>query len=99
LQNGLLAVIGSFTFLYMFNEPYVQRAKKLLFVMFGIAFSVALGTFLAPFPFFQAFMVGIIGAVATFIFGSLKIPGPAAVFFVLAFTMTSAMPIHPEAES
>ncbi|HLR69399.1 FUSC family protein [Virgibacillus alimentarius] len=95
LQYGLLAVIGSFTFLYMFNEPYVQRAKKLFFVLLGISFSVGLGTLLAPFPIAQAFTVGIIGMVATFIFGALKIPGPAAIFFVLAFTMTSAMPVDP----
>lgn len=95
LQAGLLAVIGSFTFLYMFNEPYVQRAKKLGYVLIGIAFSVGLGTLLAPFPLSQAIMVGIIGMVATFIFGALKIPGPAAIFFILAFIMTSAMPVDP----
>ncbi len=96
LQNGLLAVIGSFTFLYMFHEPYAKRAKKLFFVMIGLALSVGLGTMLAPFPVSQALMVGVIGAAATFIFGALRIPGPAAIFFVLAFTMTSAMPVQPE---
>ena len=95
LQYGLFAGIGGFTYLYMFNEPYAERAKKLFFVMIGISLSVGIGTLLAPYPFPFALMVGLIGAVVTFIFGALKIPGPAAVFFVLTFAMTSTMPIDP----
>lgn len=95
LHNGLLMGIGAFTFLYMFYEPYAQRAKKLFFIMTGIALSVGLGTLLAPYPYSSALMLGLIGAVVTFVFGALKIPGPAAIFFVLTFSMTSAMPVDP----
>ncbi|UJL46798.1 FUSC family protein [Virgibacillus sp. NKC19-16] len=95
LQNGLYAGIGGFTFLYMFNEPYAQRAKKLFSVMVGLSVAVGLGTLLAPYPYAIAVTVGLIGAIVTFIFGALKIPGPAAVFFVLVFSMTSAMEIDP----
>lgn len=95
LQEGLLMGIGAFTFLYMFNEPYAQRAKKLFFIMIGIALSVGLGTLLTPHPYGIALMLGLIGAIVTFIFGALKIPGPAAVFFVLTFSMTTAMPVDP----
>ena len=41
--------------------------------------------------------MGFIGAIAIFIFGVFKIPGPAAVFFVLSFIMTTGMPIDPSA--
>lgn len=95
LHDGLIMGIGAFTFLYMFNEPYAERAKKLFFVMVGIALSVGLGTLLTPYPYAAALMLGLIGAVVTFIFGALKIPGPAAVFFVLTFSMTTAMPEDP----
>ncbi|MCM3398194.1 hypothetical protein M3638_10200 [Oceanobacillus profundus] len=37
LQSGLAAGIGGFTYLYMFNEPYAERAKKLFFVMIGLS--------------------------------------------------------------
>jgi len=94
-QYGLYAGIGGFTFLYMFNEPYAQRAKKLFFVALGLAVSIGLGTFLAPNAYAVAIMIGLIGAAVTFIFGALKIPGPAAVFFVLTFAMTSVMEIDP----
>lgn len=96
LQNGLYAGIGGFTYLYMFNEPYAQRAKKLFFVMIGLAAAVGLGTVLAPYPYAIAVTAGVIGVVGTFIFGALKIPGPAAIFFILVFTMTSAMEIAPD---
>ncbi|PKR85437.1 FUSC family protein [Heyndrickxia camelliae] len=95
LHFGLIAGIGSFTYLYMFNEPYATRAKKLGSVMIGMSLSVGIGSLLAPSPIASAIMVGIIGFIATFVFGALKIPGPAAIFFVLGFTMTTAMPLDP----
>ncbi|WP_244933634.1 FUSC family protein [Neobacillus mesonae] len=95
LAYGMQAGIGAFTFLYVFNEPYAQRAKKLFWVMIGLSLSVGVGTILAPFPIFSALMLGVIGAVGTFIFGALQIPGPAAIFFILCFSMTSGMPINP----
>ncbi|GAB3046504.1 FUSC family protein [Virgibacillus ainsalahensis] len=96
-QYGLYGSIGSFTFLYMFNEPYALRAKKLFFTAAGLSAAVGLGTLLAPYPYAIAVAVGLLGALVTFIFGTLKIPGPAAIFFVLAFTITSAMEIDPSA--
>ncbi len=89
-QYGLLAGIGSFTYLYVMNEPYAQRAKKLFFVLLGMTLSVGLGTLLA-----SAIMVGVIGTIATFIFGALKIPGPAGIFFILGFLMSTGMPVDP----
>ncbi|MBS4210051.1 FUSC family protein [Bacillus sp. FJAT-50079] len=93
IQYGLLAGIGSFSYLYVVNEPYAQRAKKLLFVVLGMTFSVGIGTIFAPFPFVSALLVGVIGGIATFIFAALNIRGPAAIFFVLGFAMTTGMPI------
>ncbi|MFJ7726218.1 FUSC family protein [Neobacillus sp. NPDC097160] len=95
LAYGMQAGIGGFTFLYVFNEPYAERAKKLFWVMIGLSLSVGIGTILAPYTLLSALMVGVIGALGTFIFGALQIPGPAAVFFVLCFSMTAGMPIDP----
>ncbi|MDR3596687.1 FUSC family protein [Clostridium sp.] len=94
VRFGLLASIGGFTYLYVFNEPYTQRVKKIFFVAIGITLSVGLGTLVAPYPSIIILIVGLIGAVVTFIFGILKIPGPAAVFFVLSFTMTTGVSIN-----
>ncbi|MCY6356351.1 FUSC family protein [Clostridium sp. ZS2-4] len=97
LRLGLLSSIGGFVYLYVFNEPYVQRAKKIFFVAIGISLSVGLGTLVAPYPLLVVLIVGLIGAITTFIFGVLKIPGPSAIFFVLSFIMTTGMPIDPSA--
>lgn len=94
VRFGLLGAIGGFTYLYVFNEPYAQRVKKIFFIGIGITFSVALGTLSAPYPSLIILIVGLIGIIVTFIFGIFKIPGPAAVFFVLSFTMTTGMKIE-----
>lgn len=38
LEYGLLAGMGGFTYLYVFNIPYAQRAKKLFWVILGMWF-------------------------------------------------------------
>ena len=96
VRFGLLGAIGGFTYLYVFNEPYAQRVKKIFFIAIGITLSVGLGTLVAPYPALIILIVGLIGTIATFIFGILKIPGPAAVFFVLSFTMTTGIKINQE---
>ncbi|MDF2681073.1 MAG: rane protein [Brevibacillus sp.] len=91
----MLAGIGSFTYLYVSNISYAQRAKKLFFVMVGLSLAVGLGTLVAPHPLTSAFLVGLIGALVTFLFGAYKIQGPAAIFFVLAFSLSTGMPLDP----
>ncbi|MBB6444017.1 FUSC family protein [Bacillus benzoevorans] len=97
LEYGLMAGLGSFTYLYTFNIPYAQRAKKLFSVVIAMTILTALGTLAAPHPLAIAVLIGIIGAVSTFIFGALKIIGPSAIFFVLVFAMTTGMPEDPDA--
>ena len=95
-EYGLIAGMGGFTYLYVFNIPYAQRAKKLFFVVLGMTLVTALGTLAAPYPLAIAILMGVIGAIAMFIFGALRITGPSAIFFVLVFAMTTGMPAHPE---
>ena len=92
---GLIAGIGGFAYLYVWNEPYPQRAKKIFFVALGLALSNGLGILATPSPFIFAILLGLIGAVGTFIFGALQIPGPASIFFVIVFAMTSASHVDP----
>ncbi len=94
-EYGLLAGIGGFTYLYVFDIPYVQRAKKIFFVLLGITFSMFIGTILAPYTALSVLMLGLIGTVSVFIFGALKIKGPSALFFVLCFAMATGMPVDP----
>ena len=95
-QYGLIAGLGGFTYLYVFNIPYAQRAKKIFSVVLGLTIVTYLGTISAPYPLAVAIMMGIIGAVTLFVFGALKIAGPSAIFFVLVFAMTTGMPINPD---
>lgn len=92
---GLLGGIGGFTYLYVFNETYANRAKKILLIAVSISFLVGLGTLTAPYPWLVVLIIGLIGFTATFVFGVLKVPGVAAVFFVLSFTITTSMPADP----
>lgn len=96
LQYGLIAGLGGFTYLYVFNIPYAQRAKKIFWVVLCLTIVTYLGTISAPFPLAVAILMGIIAAVAIFVFGALKITGPSAIFFVLVFAMSTGMPINPD---
>lgn len=95
LEYGLLAGLGGFTYLYVFNIPYAQLAKKLFFVVIGMTLVTVLGTLAATYPLAIAILMGMIGATSIFIFGSLRIAGPSAIFFVLVFAMVSGMPENP----
>ncbi|WP_234402385.1 FUSC family protein [Oceanobacillus damuensis] len=91
LEYGLIAGLGGFTYLYVFNIPYAQRARKLAFVVFGMTLVTFLGSIAAPYPLAVAILMGIIGATAIFVFGALRIAGPSAIFFVLVFSMITGM--------
>lgn len=95
LEYGLIAGLGGLTYLYVFNIPYAFRAKKIFFALIGLSIAMGLGTFCAPYPFVSAFVVALIGSIGTFLFGALRITGPAAIFFVLAFLMATGMPVDP----
>src|SRR3954447_4802451 len=66
LQYGLIAGLGGFTYLYVFNIPYAQRAKKIFSVVLGLTIVTYLGTISAPFPLAVAILMGIIVAVVIF---------------------------------
>ncbi|MEC1549144.1 FUSC family protein [Bacillus rugosus] len=89
---GLTASIGGFVYLYAGGESYKKRALKLLLVSIGIALSFGLGTLLSGMVWMMAAVLGLIGAAAMFIFSALGIQGPAPMFFVLAFLVSSGLP-------
>ena len=95
LSLGMLSSIGAFSYLYVFNEPYAHIARKMICAVLGISLCVGLGTLVASSPFLVVLTLGIIGFVATFLFGVFKIKGPAAIFFILSFVMTTGMTIDP----
>ncbi|WP_432339198.1 FUSC family protein [Bacillus tequilensis] len=92
---GLSASIGGFVYLYAGGESYKKRALKLLLVSIGIAFSFGLGTLLSGTVWMMAAVLGQIGAAAMFIFSALGIQGPAPMFFVLAFLVSTGLPADP----
>ncbi|MFP7232529.1 FUSC family protein [Bacillus subtilis] len=92
---GLIASIGGFVYLYAGGESYKKRALKLLLVSIGIALSFGLGTLLSGMFWMMAAVLGLIGAAAMFIFSALGIQGPAPMFFVLAFLVSSGLPADP----
>lgn len=92
---GLIASIGGFVYLYAGGESYKKRALKLLLVSIGIALSFGLGTLLSGMLWMMAAVLGLIGAAAMFIFSALGIQGPAPMFFVLAFLVSSGLPADP----
>lgn len=92
LRYGLLASLGSFTYLYAFPIPYAQQAKRLAFVGAGLSFATLLGSLLSQNPYAAAVTMGLLAAVVVYIFNAFKLVGPTAIFFVLVFGISSDMP-------
>lgn len=95
ISLGLLSSLGSFSYLYLANEPYAFRAKKIFFAAIGISLSVAIGTLVAPYNILIVIAIGLIGAISMYIFGVLKTKGPTSMFFVLTFLLSTGMNQDP----
>lgn len=92
MDYGLCASIGGFTFLYVSNETYRQRAIKLLLVALGMAASFGLGSLTGTIPWLMVLLFGLIGAAAVFCFGAFQVTGPSAMFFILTFAVGTSLP-------
>lgn len=88
---GILASIGGFTFLYVSNETYAQRAVRLFWIAIGITASFTLGGVCSSNTILMVLMFGIVGGLATFIFNLFQITGPNGMFFVLAYAVGTSM--------
>lgn len=95
-RYGILASIGGFSYLYIFDEPYAQRIKKMFLVAVALTITVTLGIIVKPYPALVVLIVSLIGAGVTYIFGVLKIAGPGPIFFVMSFTMFTGIELSKE---
>lgn len=88
---GILASIGGFTFLYVSNETYAQRAARLFWIALGLTASFALGAFCSSNTILMVIMFGIVGGLSTLMFNLYRITGPGGMFFVLAYAVGTSM--------
>lgn len=91
LHYGLLASLGSFTYLYAFPIPYAQQAKRLALVGTGLTSAVFFGSLLSQSPHGLAVAMGLMAAAVVYIFHAFKLVGPTAIFFVLVFGIAGDM--------
>lgn len=88
---GILASIGGFTFLYVSNETYAQRAVRLFWIAIGLTASFALGAFCSYNTILMVMMFGVVGGISTLMFNLFQIAGPSGMFFVLAYAVGTSM--------
>lgn len=89
---GILASIGGFTFLYVANETYAERAVKLFWIALGLTAAFILGSLCSYNVILLVLMFGVVGGLATLLFSIFQVTGPGAMFFVLAYSIGSSMP-------
>ncbi|MGD0031534.1 FUSC family protein [Paenibacillus illinoisensis] len=89
---GILASVGGFTFLYVSNEPYSQRAVRLFWIALGLTASFALGALSSYNDVLLVLMFGVIGFLSTMLFKLFEIVGPGGLFIVLAYAIGTSMP-------
>jgi uncharacterized membrane protein YccC len=96
---GDMAYLGGFVSLFVFGQPYRQRAVMLAVVGLGLAASLALGLLAAPYWGLEALVLGVVATAATWLTGAWRIPAPGAFQFVLVACIAAAIPPQPAAIS
>ncbi|MDN3233177.1 FUSC family protein [Priestia megaterium] len=90
---GLYGVMGSLTALYIGNEPYAQRGKRLTGVLIGILLSFGLGLWTSGSrPLEIAITFGLVALLSKLVCGSIKLPPPGEYFFIIVFGIATGMP-------
>src|SRR5699024_6891672 len=80
---GLIAAIGSLSNIYVNNEPYLQREKRIAAMGFDLMLAIGLGILTGRNIWLTAFTIGSVGTVAFFLCEAWRIPKPSDYFFVL----------------
>ncbi|WEG12412.1 FUSC family protein [Pullulanibacillus sp. KACC 23026] len=92
LDLALLASMGSFTALYIHNEPYPQRALKLFLINLGLMISFGLGQLSAAYPLSMPLVFALVSAGSVFLSGAFRLPPPGGYFFVLVCAVGTILP-------
>ncbi len=93
LDYGLLASMGGFISLYVHNEPYAKRVRKLAIILIGLAVALGLGSVLAVSPWTMALALGGVSFGSTFLAGAWRVPPPSGYFFVLVCAVGTGLPV------
>ncbi|MGW2354386.1 FUSC family protein [Actinacidiphila glaucinigra] len=92
LPLGLTATMGAFTAVYGAKEPYARRAVLLAGVGAGFVLSVAAGSLAGGRIWLAPVVIGLVGAVATYVCDALRIGPPGGYLFALACAMSTPLP-------
>ncbi|MBI5975638.1 FUSC family protein [Staphylococcus sp. H16/1A] len=95
--NALLATIGTFAHIYVFNGTFTSRMRSVTFATLGLMLAMMLGTLTMTSPLLFGIFLLIFAVVPYYVFNTLNIPGPSSTFFIIAFSLSSVMPEDPEA--
>ncbi|MDX2812880.1 FUSC family protein [Streptomyces sp. PA03-5A] len=97
LSWGLTATMGAFTAVYGAKEPYGRRAVLLAGVAAGFVLSVAAGSLAGGRTWLAPVVIGLVGAVATYVCDALRIGPPGGYLFALACAMSTPLPVDAAA--
>ncbi|WP_405771052.1 FUSC family protein [Actinacidiphila glaucinigra] len=92
LPWGLAATMGAFAAVYGAKEPYARRAVLLAGVGAGFVLSVAAGSLAGGRIWLAPVVIGLVGAVATYVCDALRIGPPGGYLFALACAMSTPLP-------
>ncbi|MFE0627541.1 FUSC family protein [Streptomyces sp. NPDC058864] len=93
LPLGLTATMGAFSAVYGAKEPYGRRAVLLAGVGAGFVLSVAAGSLAGGRIWLAPVVIGLVGAVATYVCDALRIGPPGGYLFALACAMSTPLPV------
>lgn len=95
--NALLATIGTFANIYVFKGTAISRLRSVTFASIALVLTMMFGTLTAGHTLLFGICLLIVAVVPHYIFVTLNIPGPSSTFFIIAFSLSSVMPIDPSA--
>lgn len=97
MSLALLISIGTFAHIYVFSGTFTSRMRAVCFATCGLVLAMMLGTLTVSYPLLFGIGLLIVAVLPYYVFTTLHLPGPSSTFFIIAYSLSSVMPVQPEA--
>lgn len=94
---GILVATGTLSHIYVFKGSSKSMIRTVIICSISFAICMMLGTLTVTQPLLFGLLLLIVTVIPFYIFNALKVAGPSSTFFIVTFSLSSNLPVEPEA--